>query len=48
MEQELYIDLNRKLQNLETKLIKSQVPSSVFLTSIAICILLILISFMRR
>ena len=34
----VYIDLNEKRQNLETKQIKSHVFSYVFLTSIAICV----------
>ena len=34
----VYTDLNGKSQNLETKQIKSQVFSYVFLTSIAICV----------
>ena len=37
MEQEVYIDLNGKRQNVETKQIKSHVFSYVFLRSIAIC-----------
>ena len=34
----VYIDLNGKQQNLETKLIKSHVFSYIFLTSIAMCV----------
>ena len=36
----VYIALNGKLQNLETKQIKSHVFSYVFLTSIAICVII--------
>ena len=34
----VYIDLNEKRQNLETKQIKSRVFSYVFLTAIEICV----------
>ena len=35
---DVYIDLNGKRQNLETKQIKRQVVSYVFLPSIAVCV----------